>query len=280
MTDQHKQNGAAKRSRRKVGHRADDFGLASDAFDEKRRKAHEGSENLISKLRHEKPTTYKVGYAKPPEVTRFLPGQSGNPLGRPIGAKSKGSVDQYAVRLRKIILEESSRMVTVNESGQPKEITIAEALMRSVVASALRGEARSQKMAIDLIAAAEASEQKENMALLATVIEYKDSWEKEKKRAERLGLALEVPYPHPDHIHIDTISGRIEIRGPRHKDDLPRFQWLWEQKQILIQNIRELILEISEDKNKDKAKALNKELKSKQTTLQKINFMLGDWKPD
>ena len=192
----------------------------------------------------------------------------------------KGSVDQYAVRLRKIILEESSRMVTVNESGQPKEISIAEALMRSVVASALRGEARSQKMAIDLIAAAEASEQKENMELLATVIEYKDSWEKEKKRAERLGLALEVPYPHPDHIHIDTTSGRIEIRGPRHKDDLPRFQWLWEQKQILIQNIRELILEISEDENMDKAKALNKELKSKQTTLQKINFMLGDWKPD
>ena len=89
MTDQHKKNGAAKRSRRKVGHRADDFGLASDAFDEKRRKSHEGSENLISKLRHEKPTTYKVGYAKPPEANRFLPGQSGNPLGRPIGAKSK-----------------------------------------------------------------------------------------------------------------------------------------------------------------------------------------------
>lgn len=34
-------------------------------------------------------TQYEVGYCKPPEHTRWKPGQSGNPRGRPKGAKNK-----------------------------------------------------------------------------------------------------------------------------------------------------------------------------------------------
>ena len=33
----------------------------------------------------EKETTYEVGHGKPPKETRFKPGQSGNPRGRPKG---------------------------------------------------------------------------------------------------------------------------------------------------------------------------------------------------
>ena len=32
---------------------------------------------------------YEVGYAKPPEHTRFVKGQSGNPRGRAPGAKNR-----------------------------------------------------------------------------------------------------------------------------------------------------------------------------------------------
>lgn len=34
---------------------------------------------------------YDVGYGKPPVATRFKQGQSGNPKGRPKGAKNKRS---------------------------------------------------------------------------------------------------------------------------------------------------------------------------------------------
>ena len=34
---------------------------------------------------------YEVGYGKPPNTTRFAKGQSGNPLGRPKGSKTKRS---------------------------------------------------------------------------------------------------------------------------------------------------------------------------------------------
>ena len=32
---------------------------------------------------------YRIGYGKPPKESRFQPGQSGNPRGRPRGAKNK-----------------------------------------------------------------------------------------------------------------------------------------------------------------------------------------------
>ena len=32
---------------------------------------------------------YEVGYGKPPEASRFKPGRSGNPKGRPRGSKNK-----------------------------------------------------------------------------------------------------------------------------------------------------------------------------------------------
>ena len=35
----------------------------------------------------DKDADYEVGYGKPPETTRFKKGQSGNPKGRPAGAK-------------------------------------------------------------------------------------------------------------------------------------------------------------------------------------------------
>ena len=33
-------------------------------------------------------STYEVGYGRPPKKTRFKPGQSGNPKGRPSGTRN------------------------------------------------------------------------------------------------------------------------------------------------------------------------------------------------
>jgi len=36
----------------------------------------------------------RVGYGRPPRATRFVPGKSGNPKGRPKGARSVGAILQ------------------------------------------------------------------------------------------------------------------------------------------------------------------------------------------
>ena len=91
---------------------------------------------------------YEVGYAKPPVSTRFKPGVSGNPHGRPRGAKNK-KPEPSEERLKQIILDEAYRHVTINEGGKKNSISMAEAVMRSITVNAAKGEPRAQKMFIE-----------------------------------------------------------------------------------------------------------------------------------
>jgi hypothetical protein len=43
---------------------------------------------------------YEVGYGKPPRETRFAKGQSGNPRGRPSGAKNFATLLREALTSR------------------------------------------------------------------------------------------------------------------------------------------------------------------------------------
>ena len=66
---------------------------------------------------------YEVGYGKPPEDTRFEKGQSGNPRGRPKGAKSwKALLDE--------VLDEK---IAINVKGKKKRVTTAQALARHAI---------------------------------------------------------------------------------------------------------------------------------------------------
>lgn len=78
------------------------------------------------------PDDYKVGYRKPPERTRFKPGQSGNPKGRPKGRKN----------LATIMKEILARPVLVKQNGQEHRVTFSEAFVHKLMARALEGNAR------------------------------------------------------------------------------------------------------------------------------------------
>ena len=76
-----------------------------------------------------------VGYKRPQRHTRFQPGVSGNPYGRRKGSKNIRSI------FEKILGEE----ISLREGSVTKKITKAEAVVRSLVISAMKGDSRSQQ---------------------------------------------------------------------------------------------------------------------------------------
>jgi uncharacterized membrane protein YheB (UPF0754 family) len=93
------------------------------------------------------PTTeQRVGYRRPPLTTRFRPGQSGNPRGRPRGARNLSTVVAAAL----------SERVAINENGRRRRITKLEAAIKQLVNRAASGEARATQLLLALIQANEA----------------------------------------------------------------------------------------------------------------------------
>jgi hypothetical protein len=74
-----------------------------------------------------------VGYGRPPKRHQFKPGRSGNPKGRPKGRKNEAT----------LLAELLHRKVTVNSGGEPKKITILEAILLRITEDSLRGNTRS-----------------------------------------------------------------------------------------------------------------------------------------
>jgi uncharacterized protein DUF5681 len=82
---------------------------------------------------------YSVGYGRPPEETRFKPGQSGNRKGRPKGSKN----------LTTLVTEELRRPVILKENGKTRRVSKAEAIVKQLVNKALGADAKSTIIVLD-----------------------------------------------------------------------------------------------------------------------------------
>lgn len=84
---------------------------------------------------------YKVGFCKPPVHTRFKPGQSGNPKGRP-----KGSMDTLRL-IDKIV----SKKVTATIDGRPLKISKRQAMLLRMANEATQGNLNTFKTILPLL---------------------------------------------------------------------------------------------------------------------------------
>lgn len=83
---------------------------------------------------------YEVGYKKPPKKHQYKPGQTGNPKGRPKGAKNT----------KTIVDELLSKKLEIKMDGKTKKISAREAALLAVLQKALKGDSRAFKQILDL----------------------------------------------------------------------------------------------------------------------------------
>ena len=84
--------------------------------------------------------TERVGYKLPPAATRFKPGQSGNPRGRPRGKHSQLPFEAVL-----------GQKVTVREDGLERRVTAAEAFILHLVKRGLEGDGAAARAALAAI---------------------------------------------------------------------------------------------------------------------------------
>lgn len=74
-----------------------------------------------------------VGYGRPPVSTRFKPGQSGNPKGRPKGSKN----------MLTLLREELDQKITVTSDGRRQRMSKARVAVRRQVDQAVLGDPKA-----------------------------------------------------------------------------------------------------------------------------------------
>ena len=84
----------------------------------------------------DKELDYEVGYGRPPRQTRFEPGRSGNPRGRPNRSKNLATLLSEALR----------EPVIVTENGRRRKVSKRQAVIKQLVNRSAQGDLKAMQM--------------------------------------------------------------------------------------------------------------------------------------
>jgi hypothetical protein len=84
---------------------------------------------------------YEVGYRKPPRRTRFEPGRSGNPRGRPRGKKN----------LSTLLSDALDELVIVVENGRRRTIPKREAIVTQLVNRSAKADLKATQILLGML---------------------------------------------------------------------------------------------------------------------------------
>jgi hypothetical protein len=90
----------------------------------------------------ESKATSEVGYGRPPKQTRFKPGQSGNPNGRPSGTRN----------LDTDLRDELNEVIPVRIGDRSKKVSKQRAMLMALMAKALKGDTRATVVILQMMA--------------------------------------------------------------------------------------------------------------------------------
>jgi Family of unknown function (DUF5681) len=217
---------------------------------------------------------YEIGYGKPPATTQFKPGRSGNPRGRPKGARNKLPALNDE-RLKTIILEEAYRTIKVSEGRRQVTIPMAKAVVRALAVNAARGQLRSQQLFASLVSQTESANNALAQKWFETALDYKVQWDRELERRATLGILGPEPLPHPDHVIIDR-NGLASIRGPATKEEKAQWDHLVDLREQNDRVIESLSDELRKCRSKSRRQAIADEIEEFKQLRKKLADVVGE----
>ncbi|WP_209346790.1 DUF5681 domain-containing protein [Pontixanthobacter sp. CEM42] len=177
---------------------------------------------------------YSVGYGKPPTKTRFKKGSSGNPNGRPKGARNRiprgFGLDASAQPANQMLLEEAYRTITVREGEELVELPVIKAVFRSLGVSAMKGNRLAQATMAELVREIEEEERAVRTSLFDTACEYKFGWERAIEDARKNGRPEPTPLPHPADVIVNLASATVTYAGPITHEEKARWDRMLEYR--------------------------------------------------
>jgi Family of unknown function (DUF5681) len=84
---------------------------------------------------------YTIGYGRPPKHTRFKPGRSGNPKGRPKRQRN----------VRTVVEETLSERIKIREGNRTRSVTKLDGIVLTMVNGALKGDPKALGSLVNLL---------------------------------------------------------------------------------------------------------------------------------
>jgi Family of unknown function (DUF5681) len=220
-------------------------------------------------------TSGEVGYGRPPVANRFKKGLSGNPRGRPKGARNKHPV-LCGEGLAGIILAEANRPIKVNEGGKQLTLSMAEAVMRSLAVNGARGQLRSAETFMRLLAQTEQAGKAARLEYLQEAVNYKIGLENELERRRQTGETGPELLPHPDDISIDMRTGAVVIKGPTTKEEKAEWDRHWDRVEDCDRVIAEYTADLQDPKMREYADIIRNDLEFEKRIKKIITDVIGE----
>ncbi len=256
---------------------------------EKRRRAELGPSGGASDPGDARGSSGAVGYGRPPREHQFAPGQSGNPKGRPKGAKNKPP-KAWQGRLLQIAQAEAFREIPVREGEATVRMPLVQAVLRSAGLSALKGKVGAQRLVLEVAREAEATAARERQEIFELAFQRKEEARAEVARrkaavaagrAEAVGSS-NVAYaddllPHPDDLLLDPVAGEVRFAGPLASDQREAWHAMLTVRDGYVQHVELLGTMLEASSCPKQRAALQKGIEATRRWLAKFRNGMPPW---
>jgi hypothetical protein len=178
--------------------------------------------------------------------------------------------------MKNIVLDEAYRTIPIVDRGTTAEMTMIQAVVRSIAVNAAKGNTRSQRLFSQLVMTVERDNQAVQTEWLEVAMTYKIEWERVLKHREKYGVIKDDPVPHPDDIEINLDTGMVHINGPMTVKEKDMLAFMEEHKPGIEEEARTLRELLVHEEDPEERAEMKRELAASEEALGIIDAYLPE----